>query len=74
MDVARTFYESALADYDHALVLDPEVRFSKSPCVCIVDGEDAGLLSDVMVESKDFFSARQMRTFVTLFRLKSGFP
>lgn len=24
--VARTFYESALADYDHALVLDPQVR------------------------------------------------
>lgn len=25
MDVARTFYESALSDYDHALVLDPQV-------------------------------------------------
>lgn len=24
--VAKTFYESALADYDHALVLDPQVR------------------------------------------------
>lgn len=23
--VARTFYESALADYDHAVVLDPQV-------------------------------------------------
>ena len=25
MAVARTFYESALADYDHAVVLDPQV-------------------------------------------------
>ena len=26
VEVARTFYESALADYDHAVVLDPQVR------------------------------------------------
>ena len=25
VEVARTFYESALADYDHAVVLDPQV-------------------------------------------------
>lgn len=25
-DVARTFYESALSDYDHAVVLDPQVH------------------------------------------------
>lgn len=26
VEMARTFYESALADYDHAVVLDPQVR------------------------------------------------
>lgn len=25
VEAARTFYESALADYDHAVVLDPQV-------------------------------------------------
>lgn len=28
VEVARTFYESALADYDHAVVLDPQVFIS----------------------------------------------
>ena len=33
VEVARTFYESALADYDHAVVLDPQVKSYISLCL-----------------------------------------
>ncbi|CAM9379193.1 unnamed protein product [Ectocarpus sp. 4 AP-2014] len=32
VEVARTFYESALADYDHAVVLDPQVEPASRAC------------------------------------------